>query len=259
MKFCARGEPGDARVDDDELGTALHEVDDCVAEEPVRARIQRVLAPDYQVIRANPAGVVVAVLVVLRPVDFGHASAEQIVRDGCTRTVARLAGKRVGRGAVAGVEHRRTVYRCVQRGLAPGAGQREDALSAVLVPYLADLRLDEVICLIPGDLGPLVLATVRTVTHHRMLQTIFMIDNLVERNASRAQAPACHGMVGVAFHLNHLAVFHGNDQPTADWMIARRRPGTGADFQHTIFFDAKPLLIAHRFPSLSSACLPTQP
>ena len=216
-----------------------------MAEEAVGAGIQRVLAPHDQVFGALPTRMVVAVLEVLRPVDFGHARTQQVVDDRGARTVAGFAAERIGGSTVAGVEHRRPVHRRVQRALATGPGQREDGLGAVFRPDLAHLRLDEVVRFIPRHFGPLVLAAVGAVADQRMLQALVVVHHLVERDAPGAEAPLRHGMVGVAFHLDHLAVFNVNDESASHGMVPRGRPCTRAHLHHAILLDGKLLAEPH--------------
>ena len=113
--FRVRTEPGQTRVDGDDLRTALHDIDDAVAEEAVGARVERVLAPHHDVLRANPARIVVAIGEELRGVDFGHACTQQVVHDGSTRAVARLARERIGRCTVRRVHDSRAVHRGIKR------------------------------------------------------------------------------------------------------------------------------------------------
>ena len=160
MVFRVRTEPGQARVDGDDFRAALHDVDDAVAEEPIGARVERIFAPHHDVLRANPARIVIAVGEKLRGVDFGHACTQQVVHDGSARAVACLARERVGRCTVWRVHDGRTIHRGVKRRLATRARQREDALGAVVLLEAANLLLEQIVGLIPRDFLPRVLAAI---------------------------------------------------------------------------------------------------
>ena len=63
-----------------------------------------------------------------------------------------------------------------------------------------------------------------------------MIDDLVERDASRAQTALRDRMARVALHLHNLSVLHVDEHAASNRMISWRRPCTGADFQYPVFF-----------------------
>ena len=83
-----RSEPGQARVYDDELAAALHQVHDGVPVESVGVRLQRAFAPEYDVLGHLVARVVVAVGEVRRVVELGVARAQQEVGNNRTRAIA---------------------------------------------------------------------------------------------------------------------------------------------------------------------------
>ena len=231
-----RTEPGQARVHGDDLRAALHDVDDAVAEEAVGARVERVLAPHHDVLRANPARIVVAIGEELRRVDFRHAGAQEVVHDGRARAVARLARERVGRCTVRRVHDSRAVHRGVKRGLATRARQREDALGTVVFLKTTDLLLEQIVGLVPRNLLPCILAAILAGTLHGAQQAVLVVDDLVERDASRAQTALRDRMARVALHLHNLSVLHVDEHAASNRMISWRRPCTGADFQYPVFF-----------------------
>ena len=261
--FRVRSEPGQTRVDGDNLRAALHDVDDAVAEEAVGARVERVLAPHHDVLRANPARVVVAIREELRGVDFGHACTQQVVHDGCARAVARLARERIGRCTVRRVHDCRSVHRGIKSRLAARARQREDALGAVILLEAANLLLEQIVGLIPRDFLPRILAAILAGALHGAQQAVLMVDDLVERDASRAQTALRDRMARVALHLHDLAVLHMDEHAASNRMVSRRRPRTGADLQYPVFFGdewlARSASISHYTPPPSSVFTKASP
>ena len=261
--FRVRAEPGQTRVDGDDLRTALHDIDDAVAKESVGARVERVLAPHHDVLRANPARIVVAIREELRGVDFGHACTQQVVHDGSARAVARLARERIGRCTVRRVHDSRAVHRGIKRRLAARARQREDALGTVVLLEAANLLLEQIVGLIPRDFLPRILAAILAGALHGAQQAVLMVDDLVERDASRAQTALRDRMARVALHLHDLAVLHMDEHAASNRMVSRRRPRTGADLQYPVFFGdewlARSASISHYTPPPSSVFTKASP
>ena len=261
--FRVRAEPGQTRVDGNDLRTALHDIDDAVAKESVGARVERVLAPHHDVLRANPARIVVAIGEELRGVDFGHACTQQVVHDGSARAVARLARERIGRCTVRCVHDSRAVHRGIKRRLATRTRQREDALGTVVLLEAANLLLEQIVGLIPRDFLPRILAAIFAGTLHGAQQTVLVVDDLVERDASRAQTALRDRMARVAFHLHDLAVLHMDEHAASNRMVSRRRPCTGADFQYPVFFGdewlARSASFSHYTPPPSSVFAKASP
>ena len=230
----ASGQPGQARVNDDELRATLHAVDDPVAQIAVSVRDQRVVAPDEDVLRGDPLGVVVTIGELHREVGAGVA-AHDGVGSSDARNVASIAGMEIR--ILNGAES--IAQACVdRRGHAAGAGREDDRLAAELVTDLRELLIDDVVGLFPRDAGPLIrFAAIFGVALHRVEQTIGMVDGLGNVEAAHAETTLVVRVLLVAFDLDELAgLLVGVDDDAAAVVATRRRPcgGTGAD--HPVLF-----------------------
>ncbi len=223
---CA--EPGEARVDHDELRSPLHEVHDGMAVEAVGIGLQRALAPEYDVLRHLVARIVVAIREVGGVIELGVSGAQKEVGDDRTRPVARSAGhgKRAVRRLEAGLGHRRRI----QRRLTPGSLEQVDGLGPVVLPDLLNLGLEDVERLVPGDALPRILAAIFLGALHGIFDAIGAFEEVLHRKTPRTQSSLADRMVGVALDLDELAVLVGVDEHAAShWMIARRRPSAGTN------------------------------
>ena len=225
MRFGLQRQPGDAGVDHHDLHTALHEVDHPVAVEAVGVGAQRVVAPQDHELGAAPVRVVVAVRELLRAVGHGVAAA----RGGHAGDARQVAGQareseaRVVRGTVGPS----------QAGdpggdVAAGALAEDDGLGTVLVADLDELAGNEVDRLVPAHALPLVLAAVLRIALHGIHQTILVVGDFRKGQATHAQATVVVRVLGVAFHLDQLAVVIGVQQHAAPEVAARTRPRASA-------------------------------
>ena len=98
---------------------------------------------------------------------------------------------------------------CVERRLATGSLEQVDGLRAVIRPDLPHLALEDVECLVPGYALPGVLAAVLPCALHGVSYAVRALDEVLHRQAARAQAPLANGVVGIALHpvsYTHLVV-----------------------------------------------------
>ena len=244
-----RSEPGQARVYDDELAAALHQVHDGVPVESVGVRLQRAFAPEYDVLGHLVARVVVAVGEVRRVVELGIARAQQEVADNGSRAIARRTRhhERVIRSFEHGLSHRG----CIFSSLASGSFGEIDCLRTIVSPYLAHFRLEDVERLVPRDALPLVLAAVFLGAFHGVFDAVGMIQKLAHIEAASTQTPLADGMVGIAFDLHKVALFVGVDEhAAANRMAPWRRPATRSRANEIPFFH--PPFFIHRHRTLLS-------
>lgn len=185
MHFGARGEPVDARVDADELGTALHEVDDRMAEQAVTIGSERHLAPHDHDLRHVVLGVIVGTFQTTRVVHFRVVRTENMRTGHGARLVACITGLRVA---------------CVRRAQnclchvgnedaarAARSGEHGHAFRTVGVAEVIALLLHDGERLIPTDAFPLVVfAAEFRVALHRVNDTARVVHVILERQAPRA-------------------------------------------------------------------------
>ena len=186
-----RGHPRDARIHHDELASALHEVDERVAEEAVGVGEQRVLAPQHDVLRHFVARVVEAVGDVGGVVEFGVAGAQDEVGHRAARAVAAVA--RHGEARVRRAERRIGERRLVERRLAPGALEGHDGLGPVVLLDVVHAFFYDVERLVPRDFDPGVLAAVLRVALQGVQHALLVVHVFRKRQAAHAQASLCDG------------------------------------------------------------------
>ena len=219
----ARAHPGNLGVDDDELRSHLHHVDDLVTEIARRIGDERVRTPNDHVLGAFEARIVVLVVEEHAAIYLRIARAEDVRRHHAAGAVAGVAGNRrcnVCRAEVGerdhGVEHRR---------LAAGATESQHGVrGSGLLDNLVVVLLDEVVRFIPGDALPCVLAAVLRIALHRVDDALGMILELGHVQAFDAQTPLRDGVALVAFDVDELSVLDVEDGATCRAMAARRRP-----------------------------------
>ena len=219
----AGGQPREGRVDGDHLGTALHAVDDPMAEEVVGVGNNSVAAPVHDDLRTAPLGtfLVVAILELLRHIG-DHEVAVHGSHGGRTRAEARVACK-IAHGEVRGAERRMCQIGDLVAVVAAGADVADDGLGTVVLPDGADLLLDDVEGLVPADLLPLVLAALAGALHG-MAQARRVVDELRHFEAAHAQRALVKRVLRVALDLLELAVL-GVVKHAAAVMAAGARPG----------------------------------
>ena len=237
MDVGARGQPGHARIDDNQARAAAHGVHDRMSEKAVRVGLERRLAPDHEHL-----GLVIA-LVIPAPgqrtsvVPLGVGRAADVGDGGQARRVAGVAGLRVAE--VRGAEAHGAV-RGEGAALAPGAGKDHDGLAPILAGDAVVLAFDDVEGLVPGNLLPGIgVASFLRITLHRVQQARRIVDVVFERDASRAQAALGHRVVLVALDADELAIaVHVELQPATHRMASRRRPGARARDGQAVFLVA---------------------
>ena len=171
-----RREPGELRVDNDQLAPALHRLDQPVAQERIGIAHDRVATPVENALRSHPILIcLVAVLAELRHV--GHPLvAHDDVAQRRARQHARVARQKAQRkvgAAKVGV----LIVGNYLRHVTTGADHRDDGLRATLLLELAHVLLDDVVRLVPADALPLVLAALAGALQ-RILEPAFMINQL---------------------------------------------------------------------------------
>ena len=224
MHLCARGQPVHTRVDADELRTALHEIDDRMAPQPVAVRRERHLAPHDDDLRHPVHGVVVGSLQAAGVVHLGIVSAQHVRAGHGARLVAGIA--RLGVAGVRRAEHGLRHVGHQDAARAPRAREHGHALGAVGVAEVVALLLDQGIGLIPCDALPLVvLAAVLRIALHRIDHAARVVHVVLERQAPGAQAALRDGVVLVALHMVEAPLRIDVELQAASYrMAARRRP-----------------------------------
>ena len=205
-----------------------------MAEVAVSIGDKRVVAPDEDVLRGDPFGIVVAVGELHREVGAGVAALDGV--RGCNAgNVARVA-----RMEIRVLDRAECIAQaCVNRRCdAAGAGCEDDRLSAVLIANLGELLVDHVVGFFPRDPLPLVrFAAELRVALHRVEQSVGMVDRLGHVEAAHAEAPLVVRILLVAFDLDELAgLLVGVDDDAAAVMAARRRPGGRPGTDHAVLF-----------------------
>ena len=219
----ARAHPGDLGVDDDELRSHLHHVDDLVTEIARRIGDERVRTPNDHVLGAFEARIVVLVVEEHAAIYLRIARAEDVRRHHAAGTIAGVAGNR--RRDVSRTEVGERDDRVEHRRLTTGAAKGQYSIRrSRLLDNLVVVLLDEVVCLVPGDALPRVLAAVLRVALHRVDDALGMILELGHVQAFDAQTPLRDGVALVAFDVNELSVLDVEDGATCRAMAARRRP-----------------------------------
>ena len=224
----------------------------------VRIRTQRLLTPKKNDLRSNEARIVVAVFELHRVVDLGIAAAhhERGIRH--ARAVARPASLAINR--VRRTEDEVCPLRIPVIALTAGATEDGDRFRAVLLGNLVRGVRNEVGCLVPGALHPLVrLAAILLLALHRVDDAIGVIDVLLQSKAARAKGTLGDRMLRVTFNLSDLSVLHMNLKAASNRVASRRGPGTGPKdslltflpfpFRHTL---SSPLLKYTRDVSTAS-------
>ena len=204
MPVGTRGDPVDARVDAHELGAAAHHVDGGVAEEAVTVGRKGLLAPEHDELGKLEHRIVVAAGQATGVVHLGIGCAHDVGRARDARDIAGIAGLRV-----AGVGSAQACMRI--RGkhgatLTAGTTHDQDGLGTIFVLEVLHLLGDGVVCLVPGDTLPLVLAAVLAGALHGIQDAVWVIDVIAHRQATDAEATARNRMVLVALDAHELAV-----------------------------------------------------
>ena len=239
-------EPVDARVDANDLRTALHEVDDGMAEQAVAVGGERHLAPHDHDLGNLVHGVVIRALEAACIVHLGIVGAEHVRTAHRTRLVAGITGLRVA--GVRRAEHGLGKVGNQDAAGTAGAGQDGDALDAIIGFHLVTPVLDGGECLVPRDALPLVgQATVFLRALHRVDDAAGVVHVVLQSGAPGAQTTLGDGVVLVALDVVDLAIGIHVDLKAAAYRVAPGgRPHGSAD-------DGKPILLI--FPRLSKIVL----
>ena len=105
--------------------------------------------------------------------------------------------------------------------VAPGSVHADDGVAAVRLPNAPHPLLDLVVGLVPRDTLPLVLAALSGAPHG-VLQTVGMVQGLVERQALDAELAVRARIQWVALHTLHFAILYVQQNP-ARGVATRRR------------------------------------
>ena len=190
-----------------------------MSEETIRARIDGIFAPDQNILRAFPARIVVAVWKIGCVVELRIACSELEIRDCATWAVAGTSAK--CHAIVGGVEDGVAVRCRVHGYFSSRAGEGQDAFRAWICPVFPRLGFDEVKRFVPRDLLPFVLAAVFAGSFHGVQNPVFVIFDLIKRDAPRAKSAMRNGVGWITFHFYDFIVFDRNDDAASDWMVAR--------------------------------------
>ena len=207
----AHAPPRQPRVDGDDLRPHLHALHQPVAHVAVGVRRKRLVAPHHQHLRRYPLGVAVAVRMRLGRVHDGEV-AERRDAAADARHVAGKAGKAEGRD-VGRLQACLAEERHLPVDVAPGSVHADDGVAAVRLPNAPHPFLDLVVCLVPRDALPLVLAALSGAPHG-VLQAVGMVQGLVERQAFDAELAVRARIQRIALHAPYFAVL-GIDQDAA--------------------------------------------
>ena len=188
----------------------------------------------------SKSGIVVAVNHAAGVVYLGVGLPHQEDGGRGARPIARLAALAV---AVVGRAQHLAGGRTAHAAALPArAGEGDHGLHAVGGLVVVVLFLDDGVCLVHGDLFPLVLAAVFVGAFHGMDDAVGVIHLLEHVHATHAQTPLRDRLVLVAFHLDQLAVFDVKLQAARHRMAPRRRPCAGAGNGHAVFLFPAPRL-----------------
>ena len=236
--------PGDARVDRDDVRTTLHHVDEAVTEETVAVGGQRLLAPNHYPLGEGVARVVVRTGQMACIVELRIASAEDVVGDGATRTVAGPTRLRVA--AVGRLQDGERQSVVVNASLTAGATEADDGLMTVGLPEVTDLVDDRLDGLVPRDTLPLIFTTILNRTLHRVDDAVRMMRVLAESEVQRIDATQGNRVVVVTLDADELAILGNNLDAVSYGVGSRRRPGVAASDYGTVLKFGTPLLgISH--------------
>ena len=231
MDVSVSSQPGDARLDGDELAAELHGVGDPMAHEEVRVGDGGVAAPNDGALRARPLGIVVAQRGELREVGDQHAAVGHD-HERQAGEVARGAGEEaVLVRAAERVRHTADLPLVV----ASGAAQAVDGVAAVGHRDAAEFLVAGFKRFVPRDALPLVLATLASALH-RVENAVGVELDLLESEAARAEGAAVVRIVRVAFALDEAAgLLVGVHEHAAALVAARCRPDGRTRDDHAVF------------------------
>ena len=235
MDIGAGRKPIDARVDLDEARSAAHRINDGMAEEAVRVRLEGSLTPHDDDLGQLIALVIPTTRQSAGVIPLGVRRARNIGRRRKAGGIARVARLHVA--VVRGSEHHRRVQRH-RATLATGAGHADNRLGTVLLADALVVLLDDSERLVPRALDPRVfLAAISAIALHRLDDASGAVHVILERDAPRAKTALGDRMVLVALDVNELAVLVNVElEAAADRMASRRRPGAGTGNGHVVVF-----------------------
>ena len=208
-----------------------------MAEEAVRVRLKRSLAPHDDDLGQLVALVVPAARQSTRVIPLGVRRARDIGRRRKAGSIACVARLHVA--IVRSAEHHRRIQRH-RAALAAGAGHADDRFGTILLADALVVLLDDCERLVPRALDPCIFfAAVRAIALHRLDDTSRAVHVILKRDAPRAETALGDRMVFVALDVNELAVLINIKlEAAADRMASRRRPGAGTGNDHVVVFIA---------------------
>ena len=237
-----------------------------MAEEAVTVGRKGLLAPEHDELGKLEHRVVIASGQATGVVHLGVGCAHDVGRTRNARDVAGITGLRVA--SVGGAQA------CVCIGgkhgatLTTGTAHNQDGLGTILVLEVLHLLGDGVICLVPGDALPLVLAAVLAGALHGIQDAIRIVDVVADGQAADTEAAVGDGVVLIALDAHELTIgVHVGLDAASGRMASRRRPRATAGDGEAVFFEAPWLakigsaltfenLHALSFPLLSQPALP---
>ncbi len=242
--LCARGKPGQSRINADDLGALFHQVNDPVPKDVVWAGSRDIVAPNDDALGYLVLGGVVTLWEPLRRIQDAIVSLHGLYgRD--SRAIT---------GDTAQREHDVGAAICVGEHAYPGADVpagphgKDHTLGPELFPDFAHSFLNEIKGLVPGDLLPFAFPALS----HSLKgagQAVGMVSILGHRQTSGAETPLVPGMIGIAFDLDQFTILDVRQYPTAAVTARAGRPGSGAHDLAVFTF--------HHSSSIASAYAPS--
>jgi len=224
--LSAGAQPGQARIDGDDLGAHLHALDDPVAQEAVGVGLERLVAPHHDDVGAAEGGIRIPQLMRLGHVDDVHLA--HLCRRG--NHAGQIACK-AGEAEVANIrrlKRSRREERELPADISTCTMIEEDGVGPVVLLDVINLLHNDVVGLVPADALPLVLAA-RADALEGPLRAVGVVHALHQIQAAHAQAAVGAGIERVALDLFQLAVL-GVHEHAAGIMAAGRRVGVGARY-----------------------------
>ena len=252
----ASTKPGNARIDADDLRSALHHVNQRVTEESVTIRPKRHLAPANDNLRK----LIIRIVETIREVTgikLRIACTKNVVSNRRTRTIARPTGLRIAkvRSIQYGERHRVVEHAC----FTTGTTINNDSLATILLLDVSNLFLDDLVGFVPRNLLPSIsLTALFGVALHRIDDSLRIIRVILQRQTSRAKTALGDRMAFVTFNMNELTILDQKLDTTSNRMISRRGPCTSPEDSRAVRLGRLPLmvkLLLHFTPSSSFSSL----
>ena len=223
----ASTKPGNARIDADNLRSALHHVNQRVTEKSVAIRPKRHLAPANDNLRK----LIIRIVETIREVTgikLRIACTKNVVSNRRARTIARPTGLRIAkvRSIQYGERHRVVEHAC----FTTGTTINDDSLATILLLDVSNLFLDDFVGFVPRNLLPSIsLTALLGVALHRIDDSLRIIRVILQRQTSRAKTTLGDRMAFVTFNMNELTILDQKLDTTSNRMISRRGPCTSPE------------------------------